>query len=170
MVPSDAWDALIVGGYPSAIRVLDVGATGEMEKPLAGDRTFRASNSLATLQLFRVGRTLYFAAENILFSWSLDKSWQPAGKPCRYPEIHPVSNGMNGASQIAATSNNLYVAHGEFVTNETTRKSELKGIRILEFKPDPQGDPGKPILESPLFPSCSSLVVDERSGSIYFSP
>jgi hypothetical protein len=169
MVPSDSWDLLILGGYPSVLKMCEVNGDGGVEKPFTGDQPIKVSDCKIYLRLFRIGHGLFFENENCLVSWTLSKSWQPAGKPRRHPEIR---TGLeNGSGRIAVAGGSLFVAQYDIAADAATKKEVSKGFRILELKPSDAGDLGKPAFESPLIPNaaCASLAVDGKSGVIYVS-
>jgi hypothetical protein len=165
IVANETWDRLILGTYPSVIEILDVSSGGEVEKPLPGDTKYavKAAKNQTYLPVFILGHTLYFASEYALFSWPLDENWQPSGKPRRHAEIR--------AGLLQAAAGQLYVAHYDVATDQATQEPVPSGFRVQIFKPDENGNPGKPVFESPFFEkaACASMAVDGKTGIAYIS-
>ena len=66
---------------------------------------------------------------------------------------------------------NLYVVTDDSQQDASSKKVLASIFRILEFKPDDKGNPGKPVFESAPFERQTflSMTADEASGIIYFS-
>jgi hypothetical protein len=165
IVANETGDTLFLGAYPCIIESVGISSDGEVEKPLPGDtkRVLKAADVQMYLPVSILGHSLYFAVDYALYSWPLDKNWQPVGKPQKYPEIQ--------AGLVHISGDHLFVADYKTAPDEATKKPVPLGFRILEFKPDEKGAPGKPLFESPFIAKagCTSMVADPKTGIIYVS-
>ncbi len=162
LIPNDTFDKLLVPGYPSRVQLVTVGASGGLESK--DDLMFNVGEPKAWLAATRVDHTLFFALDNKLWSWTLDKDWHPVGKPVVHADI-PALRVMNGVQS------SLYVVLGEFDHPKGAKEPVFVSSRVARYKPDAQGKIGKPEFLSDIFSHkrVMNLTVDESSGVIYVS-
>ncbi len=162
MIPSDNYNVMIFGGQQDVLEVGDLSPDGTLQLPVA---SVPIPNLKDAVFLARVGRFLYFIDQRKLYCWPLDKEGRPTDNPKALPRIQPVSvwEGVHSS---------LYVVEGEFEPAENKGEPpRLVATKIARYKPDDNGDPGKPVYVSERFEKKAvlSMAVDEASEKIYVS-
>jgi hypothetical protein len=164
MIPSDQFDMLIFagmnGGAGAVMEVGGLGSEGKLEPPIENVPMWKDQQIPIVA---RVGKFLYYAHGNQLWVQPLSATWSLKGQT-----VKPVP-GMTAVSVMEGVHPSLYVVLGELGPNPDGKGQKLVSTQIAQFKPGPDGQPGKPeFLSDPFKSACPrEWTINETTGIFY---